>query len=51
MLVNRMEPKTVEEDPYDEFEEDLQKCKATESSLWELKVIWAQFHLILQINF
>jgi U3 small nucleolar RNA-associated protein 19 len=38
ILVNREHPTTLEGDPYNENETDLRKCRADESSLWELKV-------------
>lgn len=38
-LLHREEPKVLDNDPYDEKEDDMQKCGAVESSLWEIQAI------------
>ncbi|KAL3068361.1 hypothetical protein niasHT_030652 [Heterodera trifolii] len=44
VLIDRPQPTTFENDPYDEQELDLQKSRATDSSLWELKAIQWHWH-------
>ncbi|KAI3413598.1 hypothetical protein GPALN_011087 [Globodera pallida] len=53
ILINRQQPLSLENDPYDEEEMDLQKCRATDSSLWELKALqWHWYDKIsTKVNF
>ncbi|KAK0420488.1 hypothetical protein QR680_014714 [Steinernema hermaphroditum] len=43
-LLDRKEPQKLESDPYDENELNMQKCGATESSLWELKTLLSHWN-------
>ncbi|TKR64583.1 hypothetical protein L596_025090 [Steinernema carpocapsae] len=44
MLLDREEPSKLDADPYDENEENMQKCGACSSSLWELKTVQAHWN-------
>ncbi|RWS28192.1 nucleolar complex protein 4-like protein, partial [Leptotrombidium deliense] len=43
-LINYPEKKTVSEDPFDNKETDPLKCKAIESSLWEIKTLQSHWN-------
>uniref|UniRef100_A0A915PJV9 Large ribosomal subunit protein uL4m n=1 Tax=Setaria digitata TaxID=48799 RepID=A0A915PJV9_9BILA len=47
-LIHRDNPVTFFDDPYDEKRTDLQKCRAMESSLWEIKTL--QRHWFVDVS-